>query len=75
MEKMKRSVTCGQLTAADHGKEITLNGWVHRNRDHGGVHFINLRDTYGITQVVIDENAPENLRDLAPKLRMEFCIA
>lgn len=75
MEKMKRNATCGELKAADHGREVILNGWIHRTRDHGGVYFINLRDTYGITQVVIDENSPEQARSLAPGLRMEYCIA
>jgi len=75
MEKMKRTANCGELTAANHGQEVVLNGWIHRTRDHGGVYFINLRDTYGITQVVIDENSPEPARELAPSLRMEYCIA
>ena len=54
MEAMKRTVTCGELGKADAGKKVTLNGWVHRKRDHGGISFINLRDRYGITQVVVD---------------------
>ncbi|MCF7929042.1 MAG: aspartate--tRNA ligase [Spirochaetales bacterium] len=72
---MKRSHTCGELTPADKGKQITLNGWVHRIRDHGGIHFINLRDRYGITQVVVDETAPQTLKDLAASLKFEYCIA
>ncbi len=75
MEKNRRSVNCGQLTIGDVGKTVTLNGWIHRNRDHGGVHFINLRDRYGITQVVIDEEASEVLKETAAALKMEYCVA
>lgn len=75
MDTMKRSATCGQLTAEDAGKTLVLNGWVHRHRDHGGVLFINLRDRYGITQIVVDENAPQELRSLAEELRFEYCVA
>ena len=56
---MKRTATCGELTAADAGRRVTLNGWVHRNRDHGAIQFIDLRDRYGVTQVVIDPLAME----------------
>ncbi|MCK5736880.1 MAG: aspartate--tRNA ligase, partial [Spirochaetaceae bacterium] len=70
MEKNRRTVNCGQLTISDIGKTVTLNGWIHRNRDHGGVHFINLRDRYGITQAVIDEEASEELKKTAAELKM-----
>ena len=56
---MQRTVTCGQLRAADEGKIVVLNGWVHRDRNHGVLHFINLRDRYGMTQVVVDDDASE----------------
>jgi len=75
MENMRRTVTCGGLTAADAGRTIVLNGWVHRNRDHGGIHFINLRDRYGETQIVVDEDAPEELKQLAGDLKFEYCVA
>jgi aspartyl-tRNA synthetase len=75
METMKRNTTCGQLRKEDEGKTVILNGWVHRNRDHGGVHFINLRDRYGMTQVVIDEDAPKQLAEQAQRLKLEYCIA
>lgn len=53
-----RSHTCGALRASDIGNEIRLSGWVHRVRDHGGVLFIDLRDNYGLTQVVADPDSP-----------------
>ena len=75
MEKMKRTATCGSLRASDDGKTVILNGWVHRNRDHGGIHFINLRDRYGEPQIVVDEDAPPALAELAGSLKFEYCIA
>ncbi|WP_052078723.1 aspartate--tRNA ligase [Spirochaeta lutea] len=75
MEAHKRTVTCGQLRTEDAGKQVVLNGWVHRHRDHGGVIFINLRDRYGITQVVVDEHAAPQLRETAEELKFEYCIA
>jgi aspartyl-tRNA synthetase len=75
MEKMKRTATCGEINEQNVGQTVVLNGWVHRTRDHGGIHFVNLRDRYGVTQVVIDEDAPEALKDTAKELRREFCIA
>ncbi|MDP2737584.1 MAG: amino acid--tRNA ligase-related protein, partial [Pseudorhodobacter sp.] len=53
-----RSHTCAQLTLAEVGHEVRLAGWVHRVRDHGGVLFIDLRDHYGITQVIADSDSP-----------------
>ena len=53
-----RSHTCGALRAGDNGGEVRLSGWCHRIRDHGGVLFIDLRDHYGITQVVADPDSP-----------------
>ena len=75
MEYKQRTVTCGQLRKSDDGKPVVLNGWVHRDRNHGGIHFINLRDRYGITQVVVGENAPKDVVDVADQLHMEYCIA
>ena len=57
METMKRTATCGALRAGDSGSSVTLNGWVHRHRDHGGIRFFDLRYRYGITQVVVDADA------------------
>ncbi|MBI9097378.1 MAG: aspartate--tRNA ligase [Spirochaetaceae bacterium] len=75
MTNNKRTVTCGQLDKSWAGKKVVLNGWVHRNRDHGGIHFLNLRDHYGMTQVVIDEDAREQLKKEAESLKIEFCVA
>jgi aspartyl-tRNA synthetase len=75
MDTMLRTTNCGALRGSDADQLTTLNGWVHRIRNHGGITFISLRDRYGITQVVVDEGAPESLTSLAESLRMEFCIA
>ncbi len=72
---MQRTATCGSLRAADEGKTVVLNGWVHRNRNHGALHFINLRDRYGITQVVVDDDATASLQEKANELKLEYCIA
>ena len=53
-----RSHTCGALRASDVGQTIRLSGWVHRKRDHGGVLFVDLRDHYGMTQIVADTDSP-----------------
>ncbi len=55
---LKRTKTCGALTRDDVGQEVVLNGWVDTRRDHGGLIFIDLRDRYGLTQVVFEPGAP-----------------
>ncbi|HUX40353.1 MAG TPA: aspartate--tRNA ligase [Rectinemataceae bacterium] len=75
MEYQKRTVTCGGLGAADAGKNVVLNGWVHRHRDHGGITFLNLRDRYGVTQVVVDDDAPAALKATAAELKFEYCVS
>jgi aspartyl-tRNA synthetase len=52
-----RSHTCGELRQSHVGQTVKLSGWIHRKRDHGGVLFIDLRDTYGLTQCVVEEGA------------------
>ncbi len=67
-----RSHTCATLTSADVGDTVRLSGWVHRVRDHGGVLFIDLRDHYGITQVICDPDSP--VFSAVEKVRAEWCI-
>jgi len=71
---LKRTQSCGELTARDVGKEVVLFGWVHNRRDHGGAVFIDLRDRVGLTQVVFEADAGKELHDLAQELRYEYCI-
>ncbi|MCU4653990.1 aspartate--tRNA ligase [Roseibacterium sp. SDUM158016] len=67
-----RSHTCAALTRENVGQNVRLSGWVHRRRDHGGVVFIDLRDHYGITQVLCDPDSPVFAQ--VEKLRAEYCI-
>ncbi|MEM9551091.1 MAG: aspartate--tRNA ligase [Pseudomonadota bacterium] len=67
-----RSHSCAALTSAHVGQTVRLSGWVHRIRDHGGVLFIDLRDHYGITQVLCDPDSP--VFHEAEKVRSEWCI-
>ncbi|MBQ0753508.1 MAG: aspartate--tRNA ligase [Gammaproteobacteria bacterium] len=70
---MMRSHYCGELRASHDGETITLCGWVHRRRDHGGVIFLDLRDRTGLVQVVIDPDT-EQAFALADKVRGEFVL-
>ena len=67
-----RSHTCAALTAANTGETVRLSGWVHRVRDHGGILFIDLRDHYGVTQVLCDPDSP--VFKAVEKVRSEWCI-
>ncbi len=69
-----RTHHCGQVNAALTGQSVTLAGWVHRRRDHGGVIFVDLRDREGLVQVVFDPDAPEIFAE-AEKLRNEFVVS
>lgn len=71
---MLRTHTCGQLTAKDDGKTVTLCGWVHVRRDHGGLLFVDLRDRYGLTQVVFHPDSAKELFSSAESLRPEWVI-
>ena len=74
MNFKQRTHTCGELRISDENKTVTLNGWVSKRRDLGGLFFIDLRDRYGITQLKI---APEmkDIYDIAAKLGNEFVIS
>ena len=67
-----RSHTCAQLSAENVGETVRLSGWMHRKRDHGGVLFVDLRDHYGITQLVADEDSPA--LEVFEKLRAESVV-
>lgn len=67
-----RTHHCGELRDTHIGEEVRLSGWIHRIRDHGGVLFIDLRDTYGLTQCVVDEDSP--LLNEIEKWRVESVI-
>ncbi|MBO4963386.1 MAG: aspartate--tRNA ligase [Prevotella sp.] len=71
---MYRSKTCGELRIGDAGTEVTLAGWVQRSRKMGGMTFVDLRDRYGITQLVFNEAVDAGLCERANKLGREFCI-
>ncbi|MFH0868382.1 MAG: aspartate--tRNA ligase [Candidatus Woesearchaeota archaeon] len=72
--KFKRTCTCGELTKKDIKKEICLMGWVNSSRDHGGIIFVDLRDRYGLTQVVFDPKHKSNIHKDAEQLRREDVI-
>ena len=67
-----RSHSCADLTAQNVGQTVRLSGWVHRIRDHGGVLFVDLRDHYGMTQVLCDPDSP--VFSDVEKLRAEWCV-
>ncbi len=71
---MFRSHTCNELSQAHVDNSVSLCGWVNRRRDHGGLIFIDLRDRYGVTQVVFDPNINSDAHQLADSLRSEFVI-
>jgi aspartyl-tRNA synthetase len=71
---MFRTHTCNQLNLEHKDQEVTLAGWVHRRRDHGGLIFIDLRDRWGLTQIVFDPNINSEMHNLAQTLRNEFVV-
>jgi len=71
---MYRTNTCGELRLQDVNKKVTLAGWVQRTRKMGGMTFVDLRDRYGITQVVFDESKNAELCAQANKLGREYCV-
>ena len=71
---MYRTKTCGELRLADNGVEVTLVGWVQKVRKMGGMTFVDLRDRYGITQLVFNESVNAALCEQANRLGREYCI-
>ncbi len=71
---MLKTVSCGALRIEDEGREVTLAGWVHRRRDHGGLVFIDLRDWRGIVQVVFNPQVAPEAHEAAQSLRSEWVL-
>ena len=70
-----RPVTCGELRATDAGQTVLLRGWVHRRRDHGGLIFLDIRDRWGLTQVVCNPAENAEVTRAAEDLRNEYVVA
>jgi aspartyl-tRNA synthetase len=71
---MLRTHTCGQLNISNLGETVTLCGWVQKSRDLGGTTFIDVRDRYGLTQLVLNTDTDANLREAGKQLGREFVI-
>ncbi|MCX8158133.1 MAG: aspartate--tRNA ligase [Candidatus Diapherotrites archaeon] len=72
---MKRTVTCNDANESIVGKTVILNGWVHNRRDHGNLIFLDLRDRYGITQVVFNPEISKEAHSVAQSISKEFVVA
>lgn len=75
MAGLKRNMMCGEPGVTDIGREVIMTGWCHRQRDLGGLIFINLRDRTGEVQIVADEDSPAEIREKASGVRSEFVLA
>ena len=71
---MLKTIGCGELRAADTGKDVTLAGWVHRRRDHGGLIFIDLRDRSGVVQVVLNPKESPEAHETGTQFRNEWVV-
>ena len=71
---MYRTNTCGELRLSDAGRQVTLAGWVQRSRKMGGMTFVDLRDRYGLTQLVFNDEVDKDLCERANHLGREFCV-
>ena len=72
---LRRTNTCGELAKKYIKKEVILNGWMHSRRDHGGIIFVDLRDRYGLTQILFDPKYNKDVHKVAEHLGREECIA
>jgi aspartyl-tRNA synthetase len=71
---MYKTHTCGEIRATHANEHVTLAGWVHRRRDHGGVIFLDLRDRYGIVQVTVNPNLSKETLEAVSNVRMEWVL-
>jgi aspartyl-tRNA synthetase len=71
----KRTVACGDISEAQVGQTVTLNGWVNRNRDQGGIAFLDLRDRTGIVQVAVNGGDAPDALTVAERVRAEYCLS
>jgi aspartyl-tRNA synthetase len=71
---MRRTHTCGQLNASFNGAKVTLEGWADTVRNHGNITFIDLRDRYGVTQVVVDSTKSDAIAQITKTIRKEFVV-
>jgi len=74
-QNWKRTHYLNELRKENNNENVILNGWVHKIRHHGSIIFINLRDSYGITQIVINEETNKDLFELTSKIKLEYCLA
>ena len=72
---MQKTHTCGELRAQDAGKQVVLMGWVHRRRTHGGLIFVDLRDRWGLTQLVFNPSVSPDAHRVANECRLEYVLA
>src|SRR5699024_7952746 len=75
MGSMRRDTMCGQLRLDDVKKEVSLMGWVQKERSLGSIIFVDLRDTTGLTQIVFDDTVSKEMFEKAEKIRSEYVIA
>ena len=71
---MLKTHTCGELNRQHVGQQVTLAGWLHRRRDHGGLIFIDLRDRFGLTQVTVNDEAAAAVKEIAAQVRSEYVL-
>ena len=71
---MLRTHTCNELSSKNEEQKVTLTGWVHHRRDHGGIIFIDLRDHYGVTQITFDPEVNIEAHTKAEKVRSEWVL-